>query len=169
MVSSSDYSWDKASSMRQVLNGIENYRSCLHHLWPVDQTGDIIGKLQLKYRHIAVTSDQKTRVAIVTTYFNHIPRANAKRAANKVVVLSFEEHEKVLKDQDPQEHSLRGGRQPKREFPPASAGGLKICYDFNNAGCNRKKAGNDCVGQKGDMFSPICNMVDKEKKISSYG
>ena len=194
LVSSSDYSWDEASSMRQVLNGIENYRSCLHHLWPVDQTGDIIGKLLLKYRHIAVTSDQKTRVAVVTSYFNHVQRANAKRAANKVVVLSFEEHEKVLKDtlisfglrsEVPYDQPMRDGRadtrpgpsgtkpqrgrQPKREFPPTSSSGLKICYDFNNAGCSRTKAGNGCVGQKGEMFSHICNKVDKETKASCHG
>lgn len=68
-ISSTDYAWDEASSMRQVLNGIENYRSCLHHLWPIDQTGDIVGKLLLKYRHISVATEKKTKVAVITSYF----------------------------------------------------------------------------------------------------
>ena len=194
LVSSSDYSWDEASSMRQVLSGIKNYRSCLHHLWLVDQTGDIIGKLLLKYRHIAVTSDQKTRVAVVTSYFNHVQRANAKRVANKAVVLSFEDHEKVLKDtlisfglrsEVPYDHQMRDGRadtgpgpsgtqtqrgrQQKREFPPKTPGGLKICYDYNNDGCSRKKTETGCVGQKGELFSHLCNRWDQVKKVNCHG
>ena len=179
-----------------MLNALENYRSVLQHLWPYDQSGNIIGKLLLKYRHISVAQDQKTKVAVVTSYFNNVQRVNAKRAANKAVILSFEEHERILKDtlisfglrsevpfdqggREVRTETGRGppgqqgqrvnqGRQPRRELP-TTAGGLKVCYDYNNGVCNRKKAGSGCMGTKGESFAHICSRFDTEKKLYCHG
>lgn len=98
VVSFQDYSWEDPQSMRQVIEAIENYRTLLTLLWPMDQTGNIIGRLLMKYRNIQASNDPRTKVAVVTAYFDKAQRMNARRAANKSVVMNFEEHEKLLKE-----------------------------------------------------------------------
>ena len=98
VVSFQDYGWEEPQSMRQVLEAIENYRTILTLLWPADQTGNIIGRLLLKYKNIQAASDPKVKVAVVTAYFDKVQRANTRRAANRTVILSYDEHEKLLKE-----------------------------------------------------------------------
>ena len=98
VVSFQDYSWEEPQSMRQVLEAIENYRTCLTLLWPMDQSGNIMGRLLLKYRNIQASGDPRVKVAVVSTYFDKVQRVNARRAANKSVILDFEGHEKILKE-----------------------------------------------------------------------
>ena len=72
VVSFQDYSWEEPQSMRQVLEAIENYRTCLTLLWPWDQTGNIIGRLLLRYRNIQASPDPKVKVAVTSTYFDKV-------------------------------------------------------------------------------------------------
>ena len=77
---------------------IENYRSVLQLLWPMYQTGNIIGRLLLRYWYVSAANDPKLKVAVICTFFNKVQRLNSKRAANKSPVMSFEEQEKLLKE-----------------------------------------------------------------------
>ena len=98
IVTLEDFDWANPVSMRQVQEAIENYRSVLHLLWPMEVTGDLVGRLLLRYWWIAASNVPKVKVAVVVAYFNKIQRLNAKRASNKTAPLSFEEHEKYIKE-----------------------------------------------------------------------
>ena len=79
-------------------DALETYRTLLHLLWPMDQTGNIMGKLLIRYLYISATQDMKVKINVISDYFNTVQLLNAKRAANEGCILNFDEHEKVLKD-----------------------------------------------------------------------
>jgi len=56
----------------------------------MDQTGDIMGRLLLRYWFISATQDSKLKITVICAFFNSVQRMNSKRAANMTVVLSFE-------------------------------------------------------------------------------
>ena len=93
-----DFSWEAASNMQQVQEGFNSYTYLLHMLWPFDPTGIIMNNLMTKYKWAAMATDLKTRQNIVVGYFNSVLRTNASRASNRSVVMSYQEHETLLKD-----------------------------------------------------------------------
>ena len=174
---------------------IENYRSLLHLLWPMDQTGDIIGRLLLRYWHISATNDPKLKVAVICAFFNAVQRLNSKRAANKSAVLSFEEQEKVLKEtlsahglrsEVPYDGAARSFDRPGYQAPvpqglrqqkpqnslrgkSAMVNGLRTCYDYNNGKCSRKTTPTGCENPKGEKFAHNCNVYLKDKNSACHG
>lgn len=59
---------------------------------------DLIGRLLLRYWWIGASNVPKVKAAVVVAYFNKIQRLKAKRASKKAAPLSFEEHEKYIKE-----------------------------------------------------------------------
>ena len=191
VVTISDFSWSEPQSMRQVQEALENYKTLLHLLWPMDQSGNIIGRLLLKYWYISAATDPRVRISVICSYFNAIQRLNAKRAANKSTVLNYEEHEKMLKE-TLASHGLRSevpydgaGRAVDRQEATAASGarlvrtqnkqpritlvnGLKVCYDFNNSKCTRKPNQMGCEDAKGDKFAHNCNVYIREKNMHCH-
>ena len=177
---------------------IENYRSLLQLLWPMDQTGNIMGRLLLRYWFISAAQDPKVKIAVICAFFNSVQRMNSKRAANKTVVLSYEEQEKLLKE-TLAAHGLRSevpydgasrnfdrpvssssnfapaSYQPPRQQKPQARGrqglvnGIRICYDYNNGKCSRKSNAVGCENPKGDKFAHNCNVFLKDKNASCHG
>ena len=168
----------------------------LHLLWPMDQTGDIMGRLLLKYWFISATQDPKLKITVICAFFNAVQRMNSKRAANMTVVLSFEEQEKLLKEtlaahglrsEVPYEGAARNydrqaistlysASQPsQRQQKPLARGknalvnGMRTCYDYNNGKCSRKAINGGCENPKGDKFAHNCNVFLKDKNASCHG
>ena len=154
-----DFSWESASSLNQIQEAINNYKFALFMIWPADPTGIIMGNLLNKYKWIAGSGDQKTRQIIITNYFNGAMRINANKASNKQVVMSFREHEELMKEamikmdvkpeiplfnrekfhnsnesgggnQTAKINNRRGNNQQQRRAPPI-ANGEQCCYAFN--------------------------------------
>lgn len=161
----------------------------------MDQTGDIIGRLLLRYWFISAAQDPKMKVTVICAFFNAVQRLNSKRAANRNVVLNFEEQEKLLKEtlaahglrsEVPYEGAARNfdrqasstsyfaPHQASRQKPPmrgknALVNGMRTCYDYNNGKCTRKPASGGCEGPKGDKFAHNCNVFLKDKNASCHG
>ena len=164
VVTISDFNLAEPQSLRQVQEALENYKTLLTLLWPMDQSGIIIGRLLLKYWYISAAQDHRTKVSVICAYFNAVQRLNAKRAENKSTILSYEEHEKVLKE-TLAAHGLRsevpyevagkvfdkpgtasGSRvpRPKTKQKLVLVNGLRVCYDYNNSKCTRKQNQTGC-------------------------
>ena len=90
LITISDFNWTEPQSIRQVQEALENYRAILQLLWPMEQTGTIIGRLLLRYWFISAAQDAKTKVSVICKYFNAVQRLNVKRAANRSAILSYE-------------------------------------------------------------------------------
>ena len=149
-----DFSWEEPSTMLQLQDSILNYCFLLHNMWPYDTTGlQILGCLT-KYRWIAHAPDMKTRIDIITAFFDSVLRVNAIRATNKECILSAQEQEDTLKrvlmkngmrpEVPVQEkpklpaasiHTARpqqGKRQPQERRPVPTSNGVQCCWDFNS-------------------------------------
>lgn len=172
---------------------IENYRSLLQIIWPMDQTGNIIGRLLLRYWYISAAQDPKTKIEVICSYFNAVQRRNVKRAANKGVVLDFEEHEKILKEtlaaaglrsevpyegagrsttryEAPRSHPGNNFKIPKTNKSRMSlVNGLRLCYEYNNGKCTKKTTSTGCENNKGEKFAHNCNVYNKDKQAPCHG
>lgn len=176
---------------------IENYRAVLHMLWPMELTGDIMGRILLRYWWVAATNNPKQKVAVTVAYFNKVQRLNAKRASNKGAPLCFEEHEKYMKEalaahglssEVPYEGFLGKDQQqsaiatqskyrlekdvPRRPAPKPRAplvGGLRICWSYNGGRCTSKQTKEGCDGEKG-KFAHVCSkLIDEKASIFCLG
>ena len=185
--------------MLQVQEALENYRTLLHLLWPMDQTGDIMGRLLLRYWYVSAAQDPKLKVKVICAFFNSVQRLNVKRAANQGVTMNFEEQEKVLKEtlsahglrcevpyeglnknlDRPPSNNYSGGYNPQRQQKPYSqqlnrgknalVNGLRTCYDYNNGKCVRKLNTTGCENPKGEKFAHNCNVFLKDKNAACHG
>ena len=154
-------------------------------------TGDLIGRLLLRYWWVAASNVPKQKVAVVVAYFNKVQRLNAKRASNKAAPLSFEEHEKFLKEalaahglssEVPydgfvaKDHHQGGPSNTTGKFRPERenqrkpvqrpraplVGGLRICWGYNGGKCQNRPVKEGCEGEKG-KFAHVCSKMLDEK------
>lgn len=189
LITISDFNWTEPQSIRQVQEALENYRAILQLLWPMDQTGTIIGRLLLRYWFISAVQDAKTKVSVICKYFNAVQRLNVKRAANRSAILSYEEHEKVLKETlaanglrsevpyegihrvDRAEQGTSGPRANKpikTKSNVSMVNGFRICYDYNNGKCTRKNHAVGCEDAKGTKYAHNCNVYVPEKMAGCH-
>ena len=106
-----DFNWDIPDSIGKVQDAIFNYCALLHNLWPFDPTGIAMLRLLNKYKWMGHVENVKTKVEIISGFFNEALLSNAQRAVNDEVILSFQNQEDLLK-----EVMVRSGVRPEVPF-----------------------------------------------------
>ena len=93
-----DYDWEDPGTMSQVTEAILNYATVNQQLWPYDVTATIMQRLLGRYKWLSSCNEQKTRVELISKFFDAVIRTNCLRAANKSVIMSYMEQELLLKE-----------------------------------------------------------------------
>ena len=97
IVSTLDFAWENPTSLSQITDGMLNYCTALHHVWPYDPTGLIIMRIVNKYNFASSAPSMSERISVITAFINSVLRENATRAIRKDVIMSHEEQEEALK------------------------------------------------------------------------
>ena len=135
--------------------GIINYITVNHAIWPLDTTGFLMLRLLTKFKWFEYLDEVKTRISLVTTFFNAVLRKNRVAATNKTCILSYRQQEEVLKE------VLSSNRispePPLREKPYKQQQQARNNYNqqpFNSGG----KAANQKSSFKRAMYkgNPLC-------------
>ena len=113
--------WEAVSSIAQVKEAVMNFGASMYFLWPADPTPLIVLRLMTKYNWASAAGDDaKVRVAIIKDYFNSALQQNADRAMNEELILSYEEHEDILKTREEYINFSSGEGQKVNENKPLS-------------------------------------------------
>ena len=185
-----DYYWECPNNLTSIQEAYVNYMCVLGNIWPFDETAHTMFRLMFKYRWAGAAENLKTRAAILTDFFEKILRSNARNAANKTCVLSFQQQEKILKDAL-LKHGVRPDIPlPAQSFPPGSSSssrsnsqkrapaqapmssrnfqhnGKQACFGFNKGSCNNRAvaAHGGCEDANQRKFVHLCNVWSSQKQ-----
>ena len=94
-----DLNWQKPTSLTQVMEGVHNYATVNHFLYPFCPMGLNLLRLLNKYQWLIVARsfDDKNRVDLIKTFFNLSLKKVANAANNGKPIPSFKELEELLK------------------------------------------------------------------------
>lgn len=183
-----DNQWENPASLYAIQDAIANYGVLLHHLWPLDMSFHIMNKVLVKYRWVALADSMKTRVEVISQFFNSVLRANSRRAANKEAVLSFSEQETIMKSSmtkngltpefviqgQPNRRNENGkGQKPAQSQTqrprnsPLYFNNTKVCSIFNSTDgrdCRSTPTPTGCKARDGTEYAHVCNRFLPDKK-----
>ena len=181
-----DNQWESPATLQGVQDAIANYGILLHHLWPLDMTALVINKILVKHRWLAQSDSMKTRIDIITLFFNAVLRANSRRAANKEAPLDYSEQDDIMRStmaryglvpglqvqNNPQRRNDRvnpNSRAPAQK--PQNRGPLlfnntRVCFAFNSTDgrdCRSTPTATGCKDNKGVEYAHVCSRFLKDK------
>ena len=176
-----DLSWEVPLSLTAVQEAVSNFACINAVLWPLDPTGSIMQRLLMKYKWFTPANDAKTRIEVVTSYFNNILKRNANRAVNGEPVLSFDEHESVLKGLLqrfglPGDPPTQAPLQIKQRQVPTSGSSQQslqdVCFGFNatdGSRCKNKPIPGGCRSDRGREFVHKCTAFNPATGRRCFG
>ena len=173
-----DYDWITPTSIAQVQEGIINYITVNHALWPHDTTGFSMLRLLTRFKWFEYIDEIKTRINLVTAFFNAVMRKNRTAAANKGCILSYQQQSEVLKEvlssngispEPPLKEKAFPSQNQRGGFSQQNDSGVKknlagqkarkravykgmpLCYGHNDTkgrGCMNDKTADGCKSRK---------------------
>ena len=93
-----EFNWFPATNLSQAKEAVFNYSALSFYIWPADPSPIILLKLFNKYDWFPSARDEKTRVDIISAFFNMAMKKVALAAVNLKCVPSYRELEEWLKE-----------------------------------------------------------------------